>query len=59
MHLEQPVGGDEKEDSTEVTVTLTVDEKDKEDPQVWVSMQATEDDSSLTNLKATYSDESE
>ena len=34
MHLEQPVGGDEEEDSTEVTITLTVDEKDKEDPQV-------------------------
>ena len=58
-HLEQPERGDEKEDSTEVTATLTVDDEDKENPQVGVSMQVIEEDSSLTSLKATYSDDSE
>ena len=59
MHLEKPIGGDEKEDSTKIIVTLIADEKDKEDPQVRVSMQATKDDSSLTNFKATYSNDLE
>ena len=59
MHLEQLVGGDEEEDSTKIIVTLIADEKDKEDPQVGVSMQEIEDDSSLTNLKATYVDDLE
>ena len=53
-HLEQPIRGDKKEDSTEVTITLTVDDKDKENPQVGVSMQVIEDNPSLSSLKATY-----
>ena len=59
MSLEQLVKGDEIEGSAEVTVTLTIDDEDKENPQVGVSMQVIEDNSPLSSLRATYSEDSE
>ena len=55
MSIEQMVESDETEDDVDVTVTLTVGDEDKENPQVKVSLQVTEDDSSLLGLIATYS----
>lgn len=64
MSIEQMVEGDEAEDDEEeedarVNVTLIADDEIKENPQVKVSLQLTGDDSSLSSLIATYSEELE
>ena len=43
----------------EVTITLTVHDEDNENPQVEVSLQVPEHDTSLASLIVTYSEESE
>ena len=45
-------------DDSEIMVTLTVHDEDSGDPQVEVNLQASEHDTSLTSLTATYSEES-
>lgn len=50
---------DDEEEGTKVKVTLTVNNEDKENPRVKASLQIIRDESSLSNLMATYSEESE
>ena len=55
MFVEKLVQGDEAKDDVEVTITLTIDDEDKENPHIKVILQVIEDDSSLSSLKTTYS----
>ena len=50
---------DDVDNDVGVTIILEVNNKDKEDPQVKVTLWVINDDSSLSNLKATYSKDSE
>ena len=50
---------DDDEEGTKIKVTLAVDDEDKENPQIKESLQIVRDESSLSNLMATYSKELE
>ena len=50
---------DNEEEDAKVIVTFVISNDDMENPQVKVSLQVTEDDTSLTNLMGMYSEDEE
>lgn len=53
------ISEDDEEEDTKVKVTLIVNNEDMENPQIKVSLQVIEDDTSLSNLMAIYSEDEE
>ena len=53
------ISGEDEEEDAKVTVTLVISNEDMEDPQIKVSLQVIEDDTSLSDLMAMYSEDEE